>query len=116
MADALLEKARDIFEGQIDFDGQRLAELLTTALLTTAGVSPILTAILPASVPDSTQIVAFVVGYSTQDIALALWILLAGAALTFVAVVPPWPFFNKNPVDWLPAQSTGLHGVEVEVT
>ncbi|KAB2578893.1 putative microsomal signal peptidase 12kda subunit protein [Lasiodiplodia theobromae] len=98
MADELLEKARDLVEGQIDFDGQRLAELLTTALLTTAGI------------------VAFVVGYSTQDIALALRILLGGAALTFVAVVPPWPFFNKNPVDWQPPQSAGLGGVEIEVT
>ncbi|KAL1614386.1 hypothetical protein SLS54_009813 [Diplodia seriata] len=115
MADDLLEKARDLFEGQIDFDGQRLAELLTTALLTTAGVSPRL---YRNSEPfsDSTQIVAFVVGYSTQDIALALRILLGGAVLTFVAVVPPWPFFNKNPVNWLPPQSTGLGGIEVEVT
>ncbi|EOD50212.1 putative microsomal signal peptidase 12kda subunit protein [Neofusicoccum parvum UCRNP2] len=98
MADDLLEKARDFVEGQIDFDGQRLAELLTTALLTTAGI------------------VAFIVGYSTQDIALALRILLAGAVLTFVAVVPPWPFFNKNPATWLAPQSAVTGGVEVEVT
>ncbi|KAK8220966.1 microsomal signal peptidase 12 kDa subunit-domain-containing protein [Phyllosticta capitalensis] len=97
MADALLDKARDVFEGQIDFDGQRLAELLTTALLTTAGI------------------VAFLVGYSTQNIALSLWILLAGAAVTFLVVVPPWPFFNKNPVTWLPAQSSGWSGIELEV-
>ncbi|KAL1616537.1 hypothetical protein SLS56_011375 [Neofusicoccum ribis] len=78
MADDLLEKARDLVEGQI--------------------------------------IVAFIVGYSTQDIALALRILLAGAVLTFVAVVPPWPFFNKNPATWLPPQSAVTGGVEVEVT
>lgn len=97
MADNLLDKARNVFEGQIDFDGQRLAELLTTALLTTAGL------------------VAFLVGYSTQNIALTLWILLAGAAVTFLVVVPPWPFFNKNPVAWLPSHSSGLGGLEVEV-
>ncbi|KAF2087550.1 SPC12-domain-containing protein [Saccharata proteae CBS 121410] len=97
MADELLEKARDVFEGQIDFDGQRLAELLTTALLTTAGI------------------VAFLTGYFTQDIALTLWIGLAGAVLTFVVVVPPWPFFNKNPVTWLPALQGGTGGVDIQV-
>lgn len=38
MADQLLEKARDVFEGQIDFEGQRLAEFLTTVLLSIVGV------------------------------------------------------------------------------
>ena len=41
MADQLLEQVRDIAEGQIDFEGQRLAEMGATALLTTAGVSTI---------------------------------------------------------------------------
>jgi hypothetical protein len=38
MADQLLEKIQDIVEGQIDFEGQRLAELGATALLATTGV------------------------------------------------------------------------------
>jgi signal peptidase complex subunit 1 len=38
MADQLLEKARDVAEGQIDFEGQKLAELLSTALLAIVGV------------------------------------------------------------------------------
>jgi len=38
MADQLLEQARDAFEGQIDFEGQRLAEFLTTVLLSIVGV------------------------------------------------------------------------------
>ena len=41
-------------------------------------------------------------GYFTQDITLALKVGLAGTAVTFVAIVPPWPFFNKHPVKWLP--------------
>jgi hypothetical protein len=57
MADQLLEKARDLYEGQIvcrtiqpyfpptnyhlqDFEGQKLAEFLATALLAAAGVRP----------------------------------------------------------------------------
>jgi hypothetical protein len=38
MADQLLEKARNVAEGQIDFEGQKLAELLSTALLAIVGV------------------------------------------------------------------------------
>lgn len=41
MANQLLDQVRDIAEGQIDFEGQRLAELGATALLATAGVSTI---------------------------------------------------------------------------
>ncbi|KFX99709.1 hypothetical protein O988_00839 [Pseudogymnoascus sp. VKM F-3808] len=84
MADQILEKVRDLAEGQIDFEGQRLAELLATVLLAVAGA------------------IAFVVGFVRQDITLALYVGLAGTALAFVVVVPPWPFFNQNPVPWLP--------------
>jgi signal peptidase complex subunit 1 len=42
------------------------------------------------------------VGYFLQDIKLALYIGLGGTALTFLLVIPPWPFFNKHPVKWLP--------------
>ncbi|KAL1905171.1 hypothetical protein Sste5344_009117 [Sporothrix stenoceras] len=48
------------------------------------------------------QAITFVVGYILQDIKLAVYIALGGTALTFVAIIPPWPFFNKNPVKWLP--------------
>jgi signal peptidase complex subunit 1 len=46
------------------------------------------------------------VGFLQQDIRLALYIGLAGSALTFLVVVPPWPFYNKNPEDWLPPHSS----------
>lgn len=34
-----------------------------------------------------------------------MYVGLGGTALTFLLVVPPWPFYNKNPVKWLPAGS-----------
>lgn len=43
------------------------------------------------------------VGLFLQDIKLALYIGLFGTALTFVAIVPSWPFFKRNPVKWLSA-------------
>jgi signal peptidase complex subunit 1 len=60
------------------------------------------------------QIIAFFVGYFTQDIRLSLYVGLAGTALTFLAVVPPWPFYNKNPEGWLPA-SNATQGYSIDV-
>jgi len=98
MADETLEKVRDIAEGQIDFEGQRTAELLATVLLAAVGG------------------IAFVVGFFLQDIKLALYIGLTGTVLTFVVVVPPWPFLNRNPVRWLPVAGSEVasQGITVD--
>jgi signal peptidase complex subunit 1 len=51
----------------------------------------------------------------TQDIRLTLYIGLAGTALTFLVVVPPWPFYNKNPEDWLPPHTlTSQYNIDVD--
>ncbi|KAL2022292.1 hypothetical protein VTK56DRAFT_5690 [Thermocarpiscus australiensis] len=84
MAGQILDQIRDVFEGQIDFEGQKLAELLVNIALSVVGA------------------VSFFVGYFLQDIRLAVYIALAGTAAVFVLVVPPWPFYNRNPVKWLP--------------
>ncbi|KAI1304285.1 microsomal signal peptidase 12 kDa subunit-domain-containing protein [Xylaria venustula] len=84
MADQLLEQVRDVIDGQIDFQGQKVAELLATILLSIVGA------------------VSFLIGFFLQDIALALKIGLGGTALTFLVIVPPWPFFKQHPVKWLP--------------
>ncbi|KAL2271705.1 hypothetical protein VTJ83DRAFT_1076 [Remersonia thermophila] len=84
MAEQLLDQIRDVFEGQIDFEGQKLVELLINVALSVVGA------------------IAFLVGYVLQDIKLAVYIGLIGTALVFVLVIPPWPFYNKNPVKWLP--------------
>jgi signal peptidase complex subunit 1 len=39
MANQLLEKVRNVAEGQIDFEGQRFTEFLSTAMLAIVGVS-----------------------------------------------------------------------------
>lgn len=40
---------------------------------------------------------------------LTLWVGLGGTLFTALAVVPPWPFYNKNPEKWLrsPSQAGG---------
>ncbi|KAJ3951187.1 hypothetical protein N0V92_012406 [Colletotrichum tropicale] len=39
MADQILDQVRDLAEGQIDFEGQKLADLLATLVLSASGVS-----------------------------------------------------------------------------
>jgi signal peptidase complex subunit 1 len=89
MADQLLDQLRDAVDGQIDFEGQKLVELVATALLLVSGA------------------LAFIVGYVLEDIKLVGYIGFAGAALTFVVAMPPWPFYNKHPVRWYEAPEKG---------
>ncbi|KAF8252927.1 hypothetical protein K440DRAFT_657501 [Wilcoxina mikolae CBS 423.85] len=42
-------------------------------------------------------------GFILHDLKITVYIGLGSAALTILAVVPPWPFYNKNPQSWLPA-------------
>jgi signal peptidase complex subunit 1 len=122
--DALLDQARDIYEGEIvsstppftnpisrltplpqDFRGQSLSDTLTTFLLV------------------ASSIIAVLVGFTTQDIYKTLYIGLSGTALTFLLTVPQWPFYNKKPEPWLPARvpktsaarNVDLGGVQIEV-
>ncbi|MCJ1232762.1 hypothetical protein MMC14_000716 [Varicellaria rhodocarpa] len=96
MADQLLSKVQDLLEGQIDFEGQKNTELITTSILAATGL------------------IAFVLGYIQENIYLTLWVGLTGTAITFFIVVPPWPAFNESPEKWLPARS-GISGSGIEV-
>lgn len=88
-----------------DFEGQKLAELVATSLLILVGVRNITThhTIESYMLILTAQALAFIIGYLLQDIKLSLFGGLGGVALVFVAVVPAWPFYNKNRVKWLSA-------------
>ncbi|QKX60832.1 uncharacterized protein TRUGW13939_07978 [Talaromyces rugulosus] len=90
--DNLQASLQDAFEGQIDFHGQRLAEILSTVLLIISGA------------------VAFLVGFIQKDIYLTLWIGLAGTAFTALVVIPPWSFYNQNPQPWLGSAAAAKGG------
>ncbi|KAJ5885692.1 hypothetical protein N7504_011528 [Penicillium tannophilum] len=81
--DELLAPIQDALEGQIDFHGQHLAELLSTVLLVISGI------------------VSFLVGWIYKDIHLTLWVGLGGTLFTALTVIPPWPIYNQNPERWL---------------
>ncbi|RMJ22257.1 Microsomal signal peptidase [Aspergillus sp. HF37] len=97
--DSILAPIQDALEGQIDFHGQRVAEILSTVLLVLWGA------------------IAFLVGFVYEDIHLTLWVGLAGTIVTALAVIPPWPAYNKNPEPWLvpaPGGKDGGAGVVVD--
>ncbi|KAL4942862.1 hypothetical protein BDV06DRAFT_191298 [Aspergillus oleicola] len=93
--DDILAPVQDAFEGQIDFHGQQISELLSTGLLIISGI------------------VSFLAGYISQDIYLSLWTGVAGTLLTGLVVIPPWPFYHKHPEKWL-VPTTGGAGVTVD--
>jgi signal peptidase complex subunit 1 len=56
---------------------------------------------MPMYLGGNYKAVAFIIGYLAKDVYLTLWIMLAGAALTALVTVPPWPFYNRHPEKWL---------------
>ncbi|KAJ5232001.1 microsomal signal peptidase subunit SPC12 [Penicillium chermesinum] len=95
--DSLLASLQDALEGQIDFHGQRLTQLLSNVLLIISGV------------------ISFIVGFIYEDIHLTLWVGLGGTLLTALVVVPPWPFYNQNPATWLGSSGKISGGPQVMV-
>ena len=60
------------------------------------------------------QLVAFILGFALQNVYVTLWVGLGGAALTFLIVVPPYPFYNKSPLNWLPGGGIAGTGIEID--
>lgn len=67
----------------MDWEGQRLAELLMQWLL------------------FGSALVAFLTGWFTASYSTMLYIYLGGVVLAFLVSVPDWPFFNRHPFTWL---------------
>lgn len=68
----------------MDFAGQALAERLSTILIAASAA------------------VAFPVGYLAGDFSLMMKVFGLGLGLTLALVLPAWPIFCRDPVDWLP--------------
>ncbi|EEP79300.1 predicted protein [Uncinocarpus reesii 1704] len=90
--DEILGPLQDIFEGQIDFHGQWLAEILTNVLLVVFGA------------------IGFIAGYIYQDVFVTVLIGAVGVLVTIFVVVPPWPIYNKHPEPWLVPGLGGVRG------
>ncbi|ODQ81375.1 hypothetical protein BABINDRAFT_33756 [Babjeviella inositovora NRRL Y-12698] len=73
----------DLIEFPIDFVGQRKANRLTNLLLFSGAALSVL------------------VGFVSQSFINTIYAFAGVFVLTLVAIVPAWPYFNKNPVVWL---------------
>ncbi|KAI8580314.1 hypothetical protein K450DRAFT_237895 [Umbelopsis ramanniana AG] len=76
----------DYLECNIDFEGQRLAELISQVILTISAI------------------VGFLYGYVQQSLEATIMIFGIGFAITLLVTLPPWPFYNRNPVKWASVQ------------
>ncbi|SHO76464.1 Similar to S.cerevisiae protein SPC1 (Subunit of the signal peptidase complex (SPC)) [Malassezia sympodialis ATCC 42132] len=74
-------------KGNIDYHGQALAQRLLHVLIIVAAT------------------LGLIVGYDLQDVAVAMYLFGAGFVLALLVCVPPWPFFQRHHVQWLPASS-----------
>ncbi|CAH7667580.1 microsomal signal peptidase 12 kDa subunit-domain-containing protein [Phakopsora pachyrhizi] len=83
--DCVVDSVKAKLEGTIDFEGQRKAEYWNQVILI------------------STTIVSFVVGYILQSMQVTFAIYGVGLLVCLLVVVPPWPCYRKNPIQWLPS-------------
>ncbi|KAI9315674.1 microsomal signal peptidase 12 kDa subunit-domain-containing protein [Dichotomocladium elegans] len=51
------------------------------------------------------MVAGFVIGYVNQDLLLTIIIFGIGVALSLLVALPPWPFYNRHPLKWLPMLS-----------
>lgn len=68
----------------MDFQGQRLAERVCLYVVLVFAV------------------LGFSVGFLTSNFELMMMIYFAGVLFAFLLVGPDWPWFNRNPLNWLP--------------
>ncbi|KAL0635048.1 hypothetical protein Q9L58_005977 [Maublancomyces gigas] len=78
-----MDQIQSVIDGFIDFEGQSLAETLTTAILVLTGIA------------------AFGAGWVLSDLKYTVYVGLSGTVLAFLAVVPPWPIYTRNPLTWV---------------
>ncbi|CAG9538340.1 unnamed protein product [Cercopithifilaria johnstoni] len=75
------------FSTYIDFVGQRRAERIFQVIL-------VLTAV-----------IGYGIGFVTQQLSYAIYMLCSGFILSCILVVPPWPYLRRNPIHWQPVQT-----------
>ncbi|KZT01971.1 microsomal signal peptidase [Laetiporus sulphureus 93-53] len=78
-----MDSLQKIFEGRIDFEGQKSVEQITRITLIGA------------------TIVSFILGFALQSLRVTFSTFGLAAIALFLVVLPPWPMFNRHPVKFL---------------
>jgi len=83
---SLQAQLQELFEGKIDFEGQKAADVIVRSVLISA------------------TIISFWAGAFTQSLRVCFGIFTFATLVLALVVVPPWPMFNRHPVKWLPVR------------
>ncbi|KAJ1820469.1 hypothetical protein LPJ56_001336 [Coemansia sp. RSA 2599] len=85
-----MDLLKPLFEsGRIDFKGQDLASSLTTVMLVLSAV------------------VALGVGFLQNALSQTFYTYAGGVVLTYLVVLPAWPFYKRSQAKWLPRRTIG---------
>uniref|UniRef100_A0A914KN88 Signal peptidase complex subunit 1 n=3 Tax=Meloidogyne TaxID=189290 RepID=A0A914KN88_MELIC len=68
----------------IDYEGQRKSERIFQVILVVHGV------------------LGFIAGYMVQQLSVTIYTVGIGFAISCLVVLPPWPFYRRNPLNWQP--------------
>lgn len=71
---------------EMDFEGQKLAEILQYVILGGFGI------------------VGFIWGYLCESFQQTFYVVAVGALVASMLVFPPWPIYRKNPLPFQPIQ------------
>eukprot|EP00794_Sanderia_malayensis_P003952 gene3952-4497_t len=66
----------------MDFEGQKKAEVLYQVIIALFGA------------------VGFVYGFVVEQFSQAVLFLFIGSIISCILVLPPWPFYRRNPLEW----------------
>merc|ERR1712086_1219940 len=69
---------------RMDFKGQQLAENIYYWLNIVFGI------------------IGWIIGYIHEDFGFVFMAVGVAQAICLVVMIPDWPFFNKNPIQWQP--------------
>ncbi|OCH90368.1 microsomal signal peptidase 12 kDa subunit [Obba rivulosa] len=80
----MLSTIQNLLEARIDFEGQKLVEQIVRLWLILATV------------------LAFALGFGLQSLRITFGTLGVSLIGLSLVILPPWPMYNRHPVQWLP--------------
>ncbi|CCL98411.1 uncharacterized protein FIBRA_00408 [Fibroporia radiculosa] len=77
---------QQVFEGKIDFEGQKKVETLVRTVIIAATIG------------------SFLLGFALQSLRITLGAFSIACVVLYLIVIPPWPMYRRHPVQWLQAK------------
>ncbi|CAO1635907.1 unnamed protein product [Sympodiomycopsis kandeliae] len=79
-----MDSLKTIFEGKIDYQGQRLADRINQELLVLGAV------------------VSLILGFIFESMSVLMLSFATFSIIAAALVIPAWPFYNRYETKWLP--------------